>query len=120
MQAVKIAAIQMTSGANQADNLEKAKKLMKWAVMQECKVLALPENFPFLSQHETEKLAIAEKAEKGPAVDLLREFSQQHKVWIVGGSVALKTSDPNKVSNTTLVSLLSGQAGKSCLKSDFF
>jgi len=92
----------MCSTGNREANLVRARSLMEEAVEAGAELLSLPENFPFIGR-EGDQVQVAEALEDGPSVQCLREFAAQHHVAIVGGSVALKTANPAKVSNTCLV-----------------
>ena len=58
----KVAAIQMTSGADVARNLENAHALLRGARQQDATVVVLPENFAFMGRGEAAKLDVAEEA----------------------------------------------------------
>ena len=71
---IKTAAIQMTSIADKAANLEKSEALLLKAVEEGASLIALPENFSFMGSDE-EKLAEAENIEDGSSVLFLHAFS---------------------------------------------
>jgi predicted amidohydrolase len=98
MKNLRIAAIQLCSIENKEENLATCKDLMEQAVRDGAKLIALPENFSFIGK-EGEKLTKIEDLENGPSVQFLSEFSLQHEVGIIGGSVPLKGSDNTKVTN---------------------
>jgi nitrilase len=99
---LRVAAIQMCSTGNRDANLVRANSLMEEAVENGAKLLSLPENFAFIGR-EGDQVQVAEDLEDGPSVQFLRDFAGKHRVAIVGGSIALKTSDASRVSNTCLV-----------------
>lgn len=99
---LRVAAIQMCSTGNREANLVRANSLMEEAVEAGAVLLSLPENFPFIGR-EGDQVQVAEDLAEGPSVLCLRDFAAKHRVAIVGGSIPLKTADPNKVSNTCLV-----------------
>lgn len=100
---LKIAGIQMASGPNVAANLSEAERLIQIAVGQGAKLIALPEYFAMMGIKDTDKLAIRENEGAGPIQRFLAKTAKKHQVWIVGGSVPLEASKPNKVRNACLV-----------------
>lgn len=100
---MKIAAIQMVSGPDVAQNLRDAERLVSEATARGAQLVALPEYFPLISGIETDKLRAREKEGEGPLQDFLRETAARHKVWLVGGSIPLEASVPDKVRNACLV-----------------
>ncbi len=99
----KVAAIQMASGPNVAANLDEAERLIEMAVEQGAKLVALPEFFPVMGMKETDKVAVCEEEGKGPIQRFLANQAKKHKIWLVGGSIPLVASVPNKVRNSCLV-----------------
>jgi len=99
----KVAAIQMASGPNVAANLDEAERLIEMAVAQGAKLVALPEYFPVMGVKETDKVAVREEEGKGPIQRFLANQAKKHKIWLVGGSIPLEASIPNKVRNSCLV-----------------
>ncbi|MHB1231841.1 MAG: carbon-nitrogen hydrolase family protein [Burkholderiales bacterium] len=99
----KIAAIQMASGPNVAANLDEAERLIEMAAVQGAKLVALPEYFPVMGMKETDKVAVREEEGKGPIQRFLAAQAKKHKIWLVGGSIPLEATLPNKVRNSCLV-----------------
>jgi deaminated glutathione amidase len=100
---MKVAAIQMVSGMDAQRNLAHALEAIEQAAVQGCELLALPEYFCFLGARDTDKLALAEDEGDGVLQDALRHAAAQHGVWIVAGTLPLKTQHPDRVYNTCLV-----------------
>lgn len=99
----RVAAIQMASGPNVAANLSEAERLIGMAAAQGAKLVVLPEYFAIMGSKESDKVAVREAEGKGPIQKFLARMAKQHKIWLVGGSVPLEASDPNKVRNACLV-----------------
>lgn len=99
----RIAAVQMVSGPDIAENLREAGRLIAEAAARGAKLIALPEYFPLISGNETDKVHAREKDGAGPLQDFLRETAMKNKVWLAGGSIPLEASVPDKVRNTCLV-----------------
>ena len=99
----KVAAIQMASGPNVKENLEEAEKLINAAVQQGSELIVLPENFAIMGMTEKDKVAIAEPIGSGPLQKYLSEQSKKHGVWIVGGTLPIKSKEADKVSAACLL-----------------
>ncbi|MDA8225830.1 MAG: carbon-nitrogen hydrolase family protein [Betaproteobacteria bacterium] len=99
----RVAAIQMASGPNVAANLAEAERLIARAATQGAQLVALPEYFAIMGLADTDKLAVMEDEHGGPIQKFLANMARKHKIWIIGGSVPLAASAPNKVRNSCLV-----------------
>jgi len=102
-QAFKVAAVQMASGPNVAGNLSEARRLIEKAADQGARLVVLPEYFPIMGLSETDKVKVREQPGSGVIQSFLSETARKHKIWLVGGSIPLAASSPDKVLNTTLV-----------------
>lgn len=103
MTTIRIAAVQMVSGPDIDDNLREAGRRIAEAAAAGARLVALPEYFPLISGNETDKVRAREREGAGPLQDFLREAAARHKVWLVGGSIPLEASAPDKVRNSCLV-----------------
>jgi nitrilase len=99
----RVAAIQMASGPNVTANLQEAQRLIELAAATGARIIALPEYFPIMGMKDTDKVAARERDGEGPIQAFLAGEARRHKVWIVGGSVPLEASTPDKVRNSCLV-----------------
>jgi deaminated glutathione amidase len=99
----RIAAVQLASGPNVDANLLEAGRLIEMAVEQGAKLVALPEYFGIMGMRDRDKVAAREKPGKGPIQDFLSATASRHKIWLVGGSVPLECSAPDKVRNSCLI-----------------
>ena len=99
----RIAAIQMVSGPDVAQNCETAAHLIEQAVRVGAELVALPEYFPLISEDEFAKVRHRERHGGGPIQDFLAATARRHGIWLVGGSVPLAADDANKVRNACLV-----------------
>lgn len=100
---MKIAAIQMISGADLEHNIATARRLLTEAAADGAQLLLLPEYWPLMGLRDTDKLDIAEPAGTGPMQSFLAEMARTLKVWLIGGTIPLQSPEPGKVLNTTLV-----------------
>ncbi|MDP2143942.1 MAG: carbon-nitrogen hydrolase family protein [Gallionella sp.] len=101
--AFKVAAIQMASGPNVDGNLGEARRLIAKAVEQGAKLVVLPEFFAIMGMNEQDKVAVREQPGRGPIQSFLAETARKHRIWLVGGSIPLAASSPDKVLNSCLV-----------------
>lgn len=97
------AAIQMTSSSELAANLEKAARLIAKAAEQGAKLVVLPENFALMGRTERDKLSIMEPLGQGPIQDFLASAADQFDLWLVGGSIPLRSQDPAKAYAACLI-----------------
>jgi len=105
----KVAAVQMNSAAEWAVNRDKAARLIAESANQGAKLVALPEYFPIINPDESARFALAEEDGQGPMQDFLAEQAQKHGIWLVGGSLPLKSYVEDKLTNTCLVYGPNGQ-----------
>jgi predicted amidohydrolase len=99
----RVAAVQMASGPNVAANLQEAERLIELAAATGARIVALPEYFCIMGMKDTDKVAARERDGAGPIQSFLSEQARRHRIWIVGGSVPLEASTPDKVRNACLV-----------------
>jgi deaminated glutathione amidase len=106
---MKIAAVQMVSGTEVEANLEAARRLIATAAAEGAGLVALPEYFCFMGRADGDKLAIAETPGRGPIQHMLGEAAQEHRVWLIGGTLPMVSADPQRVLNSCCVFAPDGQ-----------
>jgi nitrilase len=100
----KVAAIQMASSPSVSANLLKARRLIQEAVEESgANLVVLPENFAFMGQEDRDLLDLREDEGRGPLQDFLVEMAARHRIWLVGGTLPLKATNPERVRATCLV-----------------
>ncbi|MFT3961658.1 carbon-nitrogen hydrolase family protein [Propionivibrio sp.] len=99
----RVAAIQMISTPRVEENLRTAAALIARAAAEGAELVALPEYFPIMGRRDADKIAVREPDGDGPIQQFLAETASRHGVWVVGGSLPLVASVPDKVLNTCLV-----------------
>lgn len=99
----RLAAIQMVSTPRVDENLAVADRLLAEAAAQGARLAVLPEYFAVMGMRERDKLALREPDGRGVIQDFLRDAARRHGLWLVGGSLPLAASHPDKVLNTCLV-----------------
>lgn len=92
MSELVVGAVQMTSTADTAANLERAGKLVRQAAGAGAKLVGLPENFAYLGDDRDHRLAIAERLPDpktdqvaGPILTAMRELARETAVWLLLG-----------------------------------
>ena len=98
-----IAAIQMRVGSEVPVNLKEAARLIDIAVTKGAKLVVLPEYFCIMGMKDADKVMLREEEGSGPIQDFLSKTAKSHGIWLVGGSVPLVSSRPDKVKNSCLV-----------------
>jgi predicted amidohydrolase len=114
---MKVAALQMVSTPDVVRNLEAARRLIAQAAAQGAQLVALPEYFCLLGRHDTDKLHIAEAPlcevgerpaagsghPRAPIQQALADAAREHRLWLIGGTLPLRTADPQRVRNSSCV-----------------
>jgi len=103
------AAIQMASGPNVPANLAEAEKLIGTAVQQLAELVVLPENYAIMGLKEHDKVAVAEQPGDGPIQQFMAEQARKHGIWLVGGTIPLRSDEAGKVYSTCLLYNSSGE-----------
>lgn len=99
----RVAAAQMNSGADVGANLRGAQAALEQARAQGAVLAVLPENFAFMGAHERDKLEVAEAEGVGPIQECLAQTARRLQLWVVAGTVPLKSADPARVAAACLV-----------------
>ena len=99
----KVAAIQMTSNHVVADNLAAAGALLREAKDLGAQIACLPENFSFIGLKDADKLQVAESDGDGVVQAFLSATARQLNLWILGGTIVIRTNDSHRVANASLL-----------------
>lgn len=95
-----IAALQTVATADLQSNLETAERLIAEAAAEGAELVALPEYFCLMGHHERDKLAVAEAPGDGPIQRMLSQAARRHGLWVIGGTLPMRTDDPTHVRNS--------------------
>jgi len=98
-----VAAVQMVSTPDVAENLAAAGEGIARAVGGGARLVLLPEYFCLMGLSETDKVRVRETEGEGPIQAFLAETAARHGIWLAGGTLPLACSEPDRVYNTTLV-----------------
>ena len=99
----RVAAIQMNSGAEVADNLQHAEELIGRAVQADARLIALPENFALMPRHEADRILVAEPFGRGSIQSFLSGQAKKFGVWLIGGTIPLIADQKNRFFASCLV-----------------
>ena len=100
---MKIAAVQMVSGPDVAANLGAARRLLEDAARRGAQLAALPEYFCLMGMQDSDKLALAETEGEGPIQAMLASAARDLGLWLIGGTLPIKSGATERVRNSTLV-----------------
>lgn len=100
---LKVASIQMVSTPSVTENLAFAEQLIQKAKLLGAELIVLPEYFCLMANHELDKNIIAEDFNQGPIQNRLGLIAKANDIYLVAGTIPLKSSTENKVKNSTLV-----------------
>ena len=99
---LRVAAIQMNSGADVSQNLDLAGKLLAQAAADDCALAVLPENFALMPERGRDKARHAEHPGDGPIQSFLADTASKHGIWIIGGSIPLVSPQDERVYGASL------------------
>ena len=100
---MRIAALQTVSTPDVERNLEAAARLIAQAAQCGAELVALPEYFCLMGHRDDDKLRIAEAPGAGPIQAFLSAQAKAHGVWLIGGTLPLRTTMPQRARNACCV-----------------
>jgi predicted amidohydrolase len=98
---IRVACVQLTSGTDKAENLQRAERLVARAAATGADLVVLPEKWNGIGDAETLR-GLAEPLE-GESVSAMAEWARTHGVTLVGGSITELREGREKLSNTSVV-----------------
>jgi nitrilase len=99
----KVAVLQMTSNDNVLDNLNVIDSILSKISKENISLAVLPENFSFMGRTEHDKLSMAEDYNNGPIQRSISKIAIKYSMWIVAGSIPIKSDNPKKCYASTIV-----------------
>lgn len=99
----RVAAVQMATGPNVNANLLEAERLIRDAAEAGAGLVVLPENFAFMGRRDNDTLSILEEDGEGPLQRFLAETAVRFGVWLVGGTIPLRSQTPERLRAAALV-----------------
>ena len=107
---VRAAAIQMNSGADVQQNLQTIDGLLGDAATRGIAIAFLPENLAIMGVRDEDKLQHAENPGSGPIQEFLADAARRYKLWVVAGSLPLKSPQEGKCYGASIVYDSNGKA----------
>jgi len=99
----RVAAVQMVSTPDVDQNLASARRLVADAAATGATLVTLPEYWPIMGMSDTDKVRQAEPEGAGPIQDCMAALAREHGIWLIGGTLPLRSHESGKVLNSTLV-----------------
>lgn len=123
-QEITVAAAQMQSQDNLSENLSVAAELVRKGTRRGATLVVLPENFAFMG-NEDEKRGIAEAiggeaSAEGPILSALRKMARDNSVFLIGGGMPERSTDPARPFNTSVLLSPAGEVVASYRKIHLF
>jgi nitrilase len=100
---IQVAALQMTSGPDVTANLAEAGRLLEEAAGRGAGLAVLPENFAFMGLRVADKREVAEEDGAGPIQQFLADTARRLRIWIVGGTMPMRSGVDGRVAAASLV-----------------
>ena len=98
-----VAAVQMTSLADVAKNLETVGRLLRLARDRGACLAVLPENFSFMGRNEAERRAVVERDGDGPAQAAVARLARELGLWVVAGTQPIAVDGDPRPANACIV-----------------
>ncbi len=98
-----VAAVQMTSLADVAKNLETVGRLLRTARERGACLAVLPENFSFMGRNEAERRAKVERYGDGPVQAAIAALAREFGLWVIAGSQPLAVEGDSRPANACIV-----------------
>jgi len=93
----------MNSTSNVEENVQRASYFIAQAAQKGARLAVLPENFAHLGLTPDQTLKIAEEDGQGFIQAALKKVAKQNHIWVVGGTIPIKSPVKNKVFSSCLV-----------------
>jgi nitrilase len=100
---MRVAIVQMNSGPDPEANLKELAPLLEQAANERADLAVLPENFAAMGIDRSLRLALAEQDGDGCIQSALADYARSCGVWIVAGTIPLRSPDPDRIYASSLV-----------------
>jgi nitrilase len=110
----------MNSGREVRQNLQTIDNLLSEAATRGVSIAFLPENLAIMGVSDEDKLAHAEDPGSGPIQEYLADAARRYNLWVVAGSLPLKSSQPGKCYGASIVYDNEGKASSVYRKMHLF
>ena len=105
-----LAAIQLVSSPEVDDNLRRVEAQITSLKRDAETLVVLPECFASFGASDMHLLTLAEAKDNGPIQAALASLAKRYQIWLVAGSMPIKTADPDKFTASCLVYNPKGEA----------
>src|ERR687892_1157867 len=99
---LRVACVQLAASESKAENIERAERLVARSAATGADLIVLPEKWNGIGSADFLRRN-AESLEDGETVEAMSAWARQHKVTLVGGSIAERREGREKLSNTCVV-----------------
>ncbi|MGI9317132.1 MAG: carbon-nitrogen hydrolase family protein [bacterium] len=99
----KIAVAQFCSNDSIPDNLDLASELIGQASAEGAEAVFLPECFGLMQTSRQQLYDSAEQAGKGPIQEVISYAAKQHEITVFAGTLPIRSEDPKRVFNSSIV-----------------
>jgi predicted amidohydrolase len=99
---LRVACVQLNASESKAENIERAARLVARAAATGADLVVLPEKWNGIGPPDFMR-ANAESLEGGETIDAMSGWARDHKITLVGGSIAERREGREKLSNTCVV-----------------
>lgn len=98
-----VALIQVATIKSVEQQFERVEYYLAKAAQANAQLAVLPEEFLTLHLSPEEKLSVQETFEKGPFQQRLKQLAQKYKLWIVAGTLPIKSENKERFYSSCLV-----------------
>jgi predicted amidohydrolase len=93
----------MSSQDDLEANLKKVREGISRCASKGARVVVLPENFAFMGPEDDKRQIAEDFSSPGPILSALSDAARSENVWVIGGGMAERSSDPARPFNTSVV-----------------
>ena len=93
---MRLSIVQMNSGSVPESNLAQLRGLLEQAADNGAQLVVLPENFALMSENQAQRCALAEEDANGPIQAAVADLAQKYSLWIVAGTIPIRSSDSQR------------------------
>ena len=93
----KVSAIQLNSGPNIKVNLYDVKTYIEKISDTKTEIVILPENFALMPENDNDYIKFSENLDDGQIQNYISDLARRYKLWIVAGTIPVKSSDSERV-----------------------
>tara|TARA_Y100000768_G_scaffold211178_1_gene159107 strand:- start:119 stop:934 length:816 start_codon:yes stop_codon:yes gene_type:complete len=103
MKNFKVGCVQIASGPNVEANLNEIAKYINDAKNKGADLIILPENFAMMAEKDLFYLDIQESLGEGRIQDFISKQAKKNEVWIVAGTIPIKSEKKEKLFSTCII-----------------